>query len=400
MAKRKLTKRTVESIMPADQDILVWDEALPGFGVRVKPSGVRSYVVQYRNRKTGASRRMTIGQHGPLLTFDQAKKQARLILADAVRGADPVAERQAARQAPTMADLAADYLERHAIPKKRPNSVRNDQAMLQNIILPKLGRRKVEATTRRDIESIHVGMRDRPYQANRVLALLSKMFNLAISWQWRTDNPAKGIERYDEGKRDRYLTDDELRRLCDVLDRSPNRRAANAIRLQLLTGARLGEALMAEWTDIDFDRGVWTKPSHHTKQKRTEHLPLGPQALALLSEMREDSALESPFLFPGDAPGKPLQEIKKFWRSTMNEAGIAHYRRHDNRHTFASHLVSSGLSLEIIGRLLGHTNPTTTKRYAHLADDPLRAAASRFGENIEGLRSGKEAEVVPMRPKI
>ena len=163
MAKRKLTKRTVESIKPADQDILVWDEALPGFGVRVKPSGVRSYVVQYRNRKTSASRRMTLGQHGPLMTFDQAKKQARLILADAVRGADPVAERQAARKAPTMADLAADYLERHAIPKKRPNSVRNDRAMLQNIILPKVGRKKVEAITRRDIESIHVAMRDRPY---------------------------------------------------------------------------------------------------------------------------------------------------------------------------------------------------------------------------------------------
>ncbi len=399
MAKRKLTKRTVESIMPADQDILVWDEALPGFGVRVKPSGVRSYVVQYRNRKTSASKRMTLGQHGPLMTFDQAKKQARLILADAVRGADPVAERQAARQAPTMADLAADYLERHAIPKKRPNSVRNDRAMLQNIILPKLGRKKVVAITRRDIESIHVAMRDRPYQANRVLALLSKMFNLAISWQWRTDNPAKGMERYDEDKRDRYLTDDELRRLCDVLDRSPNQRAANAIRLQLLTGARLGEVLKAEWTEIDFDRGVWTKPSHHTKRKRTQHLPLGPQALTLLSAMREASAPEPPFLFPGDAPGKPLQEIKKFWRSTMNEAGIAHYRRHDNRHTFASHLVSGGLSLEIIGRLLGHTNPGTTKRYAHLADDPLRAAASRFGDKIEGLRSGKEAEIVPMRPK-
>ena len=396
MAKRKLTKRTVESIKPADQDILVWDEALPGFGVRVKPSGVRSYVVQYRNRKTGASKRMTLGQHGSLMTFDQAKKQARLILADAVRGADPVAERQAARKAPTMADLAADYLERHAIPKKRPNSVRNDRAMLQNIILPKVGRKKVEAITRRDIESIHVAMRDRPYQANRVLALLSKMFNLAISWQWRTDNPAKGMERYDEDKRDRYLTDDELRRLCDVLDRSPNQRAANAIRLQLLTGARLGEVLKAEWTEIDFDRGVWTKPSHHTKRKRTQHLPLGPQALSLLSAMREDSAPEPPFLFPGDAPGKPLQEIKKFWRSTMNEAGIAHYRRHDNRHTFASHLVSGGLSLEIVGRLLGHTNPATTKRYAHLADDPLRAAATRFGDKIEGLRSGKEAEIVQL----
>jgi integrase len=194
------------------------------------------------------------------------------------------------------------------------------------------------------------------------------------------------------------LADDELGRLCGALDRSPNRRAANAIRLQLLTGSRLGEVLTAEWAEIDFDRGVWTKPSHHTKQKRTEYMPLSPQALALLSKMQEAADPESPFLFPGDAPGKPLQEIKKFWRVIMQDARIEHYRRHDNRHTFASHLVSGGLSLEIVGRLLGHTNPTTTKRYAHLADDPLRAAASRFGGKMEGLRSGKEAEVVTMRP--
>ncbi len=315
MSKVRLTKQKVEAIKPADSEIVVWDEALPGFGVRVKKSGVRSYVVQYRNRRTGHSQRMTLGQHGPRLTFHQAKRQARLILADATRGADPIGERRDARHAPTMKDLANDYLERHAIPKKRSNSVRNDRAMLQNVVLPKLGRKKVEAITRRDIESIHVAMQDRPYQANRVIALLSKMFNLAISWQWRTDNPVRGIERYHEDRRDRYLADDELRRLCDALDRSPNQRAANAIRLQLLTGARLGEVLKAEWTDIDFDRGVWTKPSHHTKQKRTEYMPLSPQALTLLSAMHEDFDSESPFLFPGDAPGKPLQEIKKFWRA-------------------------------------------------------------------------------------
>ncbi len=182
MSKIRLTKQKVEGIKPGDRDIVVWDEALPGFGVRVKKTGVRSYVVQYRNRRTGDSQRMTLGQHGPRLTFHQARIQARLILADVTRGGDPIGDRRDARQAPTMQVLADDYLERHAIPKKRPNSVRNDRAMLQNIILPKLSRKKVEAVTRRDIESIHVAMRDRPYQANRVVALLSKMFNLAITW--------------------------------------------------------------------------------------------------------------------------------------------------------------------------------------------------------------------------
>ena len=382
MIAEKLSKTVVERIKATDQDVVVWDNTLPGFGVRVKPSGVRSYIIQYRNRNTSASRRLTIGQHGPLLTFDQAKKQARAMLADAMRGEDPVEIRKTARRAPSITDLAVDYMERHAIPKKRPKSVRDDRAMLDNIILPKLGAKKVDAIGRRDIEAIQIAMKDRPYQANRVLSLLSKMFNLAVEWKWRPDNPARGVERYQEQKRERWLSDEELRHLCAVLNEHPNTRAANAVRLQLLTGARLGEVLTSRKEDFDLHRGIWTKPSHQTKQKRTEHLPLSAQALILVTLIIETSHADSPFLFPGNKPGQSLREIKKFWSAVMRKAGIANYRRHDNRHTYASHLVSSELSLEIVGRLLGHTTATTTKRYAHLADDPLRAAADRFGSKI------------------
>jgi integrase len=392
MIAEKLSKTVVERIKAADQDVFVWDNTLPGFGVRVKPSGVRSYIIQYRNRNTSTSRRLTIGQHGPLLTLDQAKKQARAMLADAMRGEDPVEIRKTARRAPSIADLAVDYLERHAVPKKRPKSVRDDRAMLDNIILPKLGAKKVDAIGRRDVEAIQVGMKDRPYQANRVLSLLSKMFNLAIEWKWRPDNPAKGIERYQEQKRERWLSDEELRHLCAVLDEHPNTRAANAVRLQLLTGARLGEVLTSRKEDFDLHRGIWTKPSHQTKQKRTEHLPLSAQALILVTLIIETSDAGSPFLFPGNKPGQPLHEIKKFWSVVLREAGIVNYRRHDNRHTYASHLVSSGLSLEIVGRLLGHTTATTTKRYAHLADDPLRAATDQFGSKIASFQRDRKAE--------
>jgi integrase len=385
MIAERLGKTVIERIKADDQDVVVWDDTLPGFGIRVKPSGVRSYIIQYRNRNTSASRRLTIGQHGPLLTFDQAKKQARAMLADAMRGEDPAEIRKTARRAPSVADLAADYLERHAVPKKRPKSVRDDRVMLDNIILPKLGAKKVDAIGRRDIEAIQVAMKDRPYQANRVLSLLSKMFNLAVEWKWRLDNPAKGIERYEEQKRERWLSDEELRHLCAVLDEHPNTRAANAVRLQLLTGSRLGEVLTSRKEDFDLHHGIWTKPSHQTKQKRTEHLPLSAQALALIASIIEANNPHSPFLFPGNKPGQPLREIKKFWSAVMRKAGITNYRRHDNRHTCASHLVSSGLSLEIVGRLLGHTTTTTTKRYAHLADDPLRAAADRFGSKIAGF---------------
>jgi integrase len=392
MIAERLSKTVVERIAATERDIIAWDETLPGFGVRVKPSGVRSYIVQYRNRSTGASKRLTIGRHGPLLTFDQAKKQARALLADAMRGEDPAEARKVARKAPSVAELAADYLERHAIPKKRPKSVRDDRSMLDNIILPRLGAKKVEAVGRRDIEPIHVAMKDRPYQANRVLSVLSKMFNLAMEWKWRPDNPAKGIERFEEQKRDRWLSDDELRRLSVVLEDHPNKRAANAVRLQLLTGARLGEILASRKEDFDLLRDVWTKPSHQTKQKRTEHLPLSAQATGLIASIIETSDPESPFLFPGNKPGQPLREVKKFWRTIMCQAGITNYRRHDNRHTYASHLVSSGLSLEIVGKLLGHTTTTTTKRYAHLADDPLRAATERFGSKIAGFQNrGKNA---------
>jgi integrase len=385
MAKQKLTKSAVEKLAPTDADYIVWDSSLPGFGVRVKPSGVKSYVVQYRNRQTGASRRKTIGQHGPLLTFHQAHERARITLADALKGNDPIADVHAIRTAPTMKNLTTEYLEQHAIPKKRPRSVANDRSMIERIILPRLGSKKVSAVRSREIHALHVSMKETPHQANRVLALASKMFSLAMKWGWRSDNPVRGIERYPEEGRERWLSDDELGRLLNALSVHPNHRAANAVRFQLLTGARIGEVLSARWSDLDLSRGVWIKSSHHTKQKRTEHLPLSGSSLALLAEMRDQAEPAEQYLFPGNVPDKPLQGIKKFWRSITKQIGLENYRLHDNRHTHASHLVSSGLSLEIVGQLLGHTNPLTTKRYAHLADDPLRAAAEKFGSKTEDL---------------
>jgi len=396
MATQKLSKAVTEGLAAAEGDYVVWDAELPGFGIRVKPSGVKSYFVQYRNRRTGTSRRQTIGQHGPLLSFHKAREQARIVLADALKGNDPVADGRAIRAAPTVKQLAADYLEQHALPKKRKRSVQNDRSMLDRIILPRLGGKKVSDVQSRDVHALHVAMKDTPYQANRVLALMSKMFSLAVNWGWRGDNPVKGIERFHEERRERWLSDDELGRILGALEIHPNERAANAVRFQLLTGARIGEVLSSRWSDIDLDRGVWTKPSHHTKQNRTEHLPLSGPALTLLAEMGARAGAAQQYLFPGNLPDKPLQGIKKFWRGITEQAGLADYRLHDNRHTHASHLVSSGLSLEIVGRLLGHTNPLTTKRYAHLADDPLRAAAERFGSKMDVL--GRGDKVASDRP--
>jgi integrase len=207
------------------------------------------------------------------------------------------------------------------------------------------------------------------------------MFELAIKWGMRSDNPAKGVGKFHEEKRHRWLSMEELARLSEALDDHSNQKAANAIRLQLLTGARIGEILTARWEDFDLDRGVWIKPSHHTKQKRTEHLPLSKAAIALMSNMKDATC--SSFAFPGRSPEKPLVDLKRFWRSIVTKAKIENYRIHDNRHTYASQLVSNGMSLAIVGRLLGHTNPLTTQRYAHLADDPLREATEIMAAKLQ-----------------
>lgn len=253
---------------------------------------------------------------------------------------------------------------------------------MKNIIYPTLGKLKVINVTKRDVESLHNKLSKTPVQANRVVSLLSKMFNLAISWEWRADNPANGIDKYQEEKRDRWLDQEMLNRLWVVLDRYPNHITAYVFKLLILTGARKGEILGATWDQFDLAKGVWTKPSHLTKQKKKEHLPISEKALAVLADLKKLNANDSPYLFPGRVEGKPIQEIKTFWKRVLKESQIENFRVHDLRHTHAAHLVSSGLSLSIVGKLLGHTQASTTQRYAHLADEPLRQAAELFGSKI------------------
>jgi integrase len=193
------------------------------------------------------------------------------------------------------------------------------------------------------------------------------------------------VKRFPENRRDRWLSLEELTRLKDALDRHPSRRGARAIWLMVLTGARKNEVLQATWDQFDLDRGVWTKPAHTTKQKRVEHVPLSQAAQELLCEIGRDAS--GPYVFPGDAHGKPLQEIKRVWDGVRRETSLQDVRLHDLRHTFASHLVSGGVSLFLVGRLLGHTQASTTERYSHLADEPLREASQRFADLLKGARA-------------
>lgn len=390
----RITEKIVRSLSaPAAGNRIVYDDEIPGFGVRITANGIISFVLDYRIN--GRKRRYTLGRH-PELNASAARDEA-IQLRGALRvGEDPLAAREHRREAPTVQDLFDDYMERHANIYLRPNTIRSVEGMARRHILPKLGRLKVADVTRRDVEELHQSIKDAPYQANRVVLLLSKMMNLAKGWEWRSDNPCEGVPKFREEKRDRWLSTEEIERLCDALDEHPNQSVANAIRLMLFTGARRGETLTARWEDFNLDLGIWTKPSHHTKQKRTEHVPLSAPAVQLLVSMKETADGNS-YLFPGDVPGQPLQEIKWAWAKLCQRAKIRNVRIHDLRHTYASHLVSSGMSLPIVGRLLGHTQPQTTARYAHLADDPLRQATNRFASIVAAARSRKRAEIVPLR---
>lgn len=255
--------------------------------------------------------------------------------------------------------------------------------------MPSIGNQQVKSISRRTIETLHNQLQKTPYQANRVLALLSKMFSLANAWDWREDNPIKGIERYQEEKRDRWLNQEELSQFWEALDRYPHHPASFILKILLLTGARKSEILKATWDQFDLEKGIWTKPSHLTKQKKREHLPLSPHTLNILWDLKSIIKSDSIYLFQDQSGEKPLRDIKSFWEKIIKEAKLDNVRIHDLRHTHASHLVSSGLSLSIVGKLLGHTQSSTTQRYAHLADEPLRQAVELFGNKVKSIMKEK-----------
>lgn len=366
---------------------------LPGFGVRVTSAGAKAFVLRYRNAD-GRDRTLTIGS-SPSWTVGKAAEQAKSLRRKVDAGEDPLAERQGQRDAPTIADLCDRFTREH-MGKLRPSTAREYTAIIDKLILPELGRTKKVASLRHtDVDQMHRGIGEHaPYRANRAVAVLSKMLSLATKWEWRSgDNPARGIERAPEQKRERFLSPREIAAMSEALNAHHETISANAIRLLLLTGARRGEVLSATWDQFDFNSGVWTKPYSGTKQKRDHRVPLSTPALKLLVNMQAEAAADGQrYVFPGT--NGHLTEIKKSWASVCKAAGIEGARLHDLRHSFASVLASSGLSLPIIGQLLGHSQTATTARYAHLLDDPLRAATERAGEIITAAGKPSGGELV------
>jgi len=381
MSRRtKITKRTIDAIVPpASGEINLWDSEVPGFGLRVRYTGSRVYVVEYRNRAQ-RKRRVTLGPHGRL-TVDQARNLARQVLAAVARGEDPAEERQESRSAPSFDEFANRYLEQHAALKKKPASRAADERILRLYLRPVLGHRKLAEIGVRDITELQVGMQDKPVQANRALALLSKMFSLAERWDLRPpgSNPCRGVDRYPEKRRERFLSAAELARLGAVLEEEEPHDpfVVLAIRLLLLTGARRDEVLTLRWSQVDFERSALRLPDSKTGAKV---IPLGPAALELLASAPRLEG--NPYVIPGRRTGGRLVGVQRPWSRIRGKAGLGDVRLHDLRHSFASIGAAAGLGLPVLGAILGHSHPATTARYAHLADDPRRVAAARISDEI------------------
>jgi integrase len=393
MAKR-LTDAIVKALPKPEQgNRITYDSDVKGFGCRVTAAGARSFVLSYRTT-TGRERRYTIGQF-PAWKTTAARAEAAELKKLVDRGGDPLGAIEEARAAPTVADMCERYETEH-LPKKRETSARADRLMIAKYIPTTLKHKRVAAVSFSDVDGLHrkITAAGTPIRANRVVALLGKMFSLAIRWGWRADNPAKGIELNPENKRERYLGGDELARLTQALAAHPDQTAANVIRLLLLTGARRGEVLSARWDHFDLTTGVWTKPSSHTKQKKIHRVPLSGPARQLLADLYAARTPDAAYIFPSGRSGQHREGIRRAWTHVCGAAGISGVHVHDLRHSYASILASSGLSLHVVGALLGHTQPRTTARYAHLFDDALRAATERVGAIVSGKPA---ADVVPLK---
>lgn len=374
----KITKRSVDALAPKAADYFYWDAQIPGFGVRVSPKGRKTYTVQYRIG--GRTKRVSLGVHGAI-TPDEARDLARRTLGDVSRGEDPSGQKQQERRAPNVAALCDRFIDEYVPVRCKPSTQREYKRCCDIFIRPKIGAMKIQDITRPDIAALHHGLRDKPYQANRVLGVLSKMFNLAEVWGLRPDgsNPTRHVQKYKEQKRERYLDPDEIERLWRVLGQCVEEgtetvQVASAFKLLLLTGCRLSEIQKSKWSWV---RGnVLLLPDAKTGPRR---VMLSQSALAVIASLPR--LPNNPHIIAGAVEGQHVTDLQKPWRRIRKSARIEDVRIHDLRHTYASIAAAAGHSLPIIGKLLGHTQAQTTARYAHLADAVTRNAA----DDVDGL---------------
>ncbi|MBZ9603991.1 site-specific integrase [Phyllobacterium chamaecytisi] len=435
----KITKRVVDAIEPNGTDYYVFDSELIGFGVRVRKTGGLSYIVRYRagSGRGAPVRRVTIAPVGKI-TPDQAREVAKGLLATVVQGEDPAKQKTEKKNALTFQELVDHFLA-HVEAKKKPNTHYLYSHLLKTYAVPEWGKRKAGSVTAQDIVVLHLSLKNKPTTANRVRNVLSTMYTWATKGKLlaKMDNPASGVEKYKENSRERYLSGDEMLRLGDAIEeaetvgiawtpdptkkvkhapKAENRRtvidpsAAAAIRLFILTGARLREILHLTWDMVDIERSQLMLPDSKTGKKS---IILNAPAKIVLASLPRISR----FVIPGKVrfdkdgkqlPDRPRSDLNRPWRLVRKHAGLVadadnpHFRvrLHDLRHTHASVGVGASFGLPIVGKLLGHTQARTTERYAHLETDPLIAASEVIGSRIAdamGMRKEQKDNVIPIK---
>jgi integrase len=388
----KLTEKVLREAEPViGRDYQIFDADVRGFAVCIYRGGGRAFTLDYRH--AGRQRRMTFGRW-PEWSVSAARERAKEIRREIDAGADPLAQRGALREAPRVDDLIERYCAQH-LPKLAERNAADQRSALAKMVAPVWGRKLVTEITSTDVDkllSMVAEGRARPHKekpnnrarklqpakptpvrANRIGEILRKMFTLAIQWGWCEDNPAQRFHRRIETARERFLSKEEITSLGAALDAATDTRAADIIRMCMLTGARLGEVRQARFEQFNLEHMSWSKPPTMTKQRRVHRVPISDETATIVRQRQLMVPRGSPWLFPSDTPGQPVQEVRRFWAQIQKQCGLQEVHIHDLRHTFASLLVSGGASLEMIGKLLGHSQMQTTLRYAHLMDSPLRA---------------------------
>lgn len=377
--KINLTDTFIKTIKPEKNNKRYYDTQIIGFGVVITPNNVKSFI--YRYKFEGKEKLTTIGKVG-FLTTAQAREKALELKSSLIKGVDLKAEEA---KSITFKELADIYLKKADIRSKTITDYNN---YLKLYLLPKFGKKPINEIKKVDIENFHKSLSNIKVTANRCLQLISSLFNYAVKMEILDKNPAQYIKKFQELKKERYLSEKELDLLLDFLQKS-NKLQAKLVRLIFFTGARRGEIFGATWNDFDLKNKTWHKKAFQVKQKKDSYIPLNDEAINILKGLKEkigefqiedNIGIGEKYVFVNYRTKKPLNNISKFWRTLKKETKINDLRIHDLRHNFASMLINKGVSLEVIGKLLGHSNIATTQRYAHLVHDSLKNATNLLND--------------------
>lgn len=368
------------------------DSIVPGMIYEVRSSTPGKATIWVRYKSNGKTAYAKVGKSTEM-SLAEARVKAKEIKAEIELGADPRAEEKARLAVITFDDFFNEHYLPYVKPRKR--SWESDELLYRLRISPKFGNKRFNQVTRLQIQNFHAAVKDEglaPATANHYVKLIRRMFNLAMEWQMVDSNPASRIPMFPEdNKIERYMNDEELGRLLEVL-RTDHRRSICLIAMFLLsTGARLNEALSATWDQIDQEKRIWRIPASNSKSKRMRVVPLNDSAMDVINQLDTEGNYDH--LFINKKREKPYVSISKIWEELRDKAGLPHLRIHDLRHQFASFLVNGGNSLYTVQQILGHSDPSVTQRYAHLSTQALQEAASSASLAIRSSTSAATVQL-------